>query len=220
MTKKVLVSKNPAPLPAGAILFLGDSTSTDAYCVSGGYPIYAINTLNTRSGSTDWSEATPRMAVGGRNTWELSSNVDDWLANPERITPDYVFLYSGANDQYPNDGEGDYTPLGAGDEASWKAAYTHIAEAIHTKYPNAIQYINRPYRCMSNGVPDGFLPNFLFPWIDNLVATISYLNFGISGAAVLQAGFPESMGGHSVHQTCYGNQLLGEAIATDIFHVR
>lgn len=200
----------------GNILFVGDSITVGADCLAGGgYPTDTITLLNARDGG-GWAEKPARCAHGGYNTWEGASVIDADIANKTDV-PDYVFLYYGANDIYPNDHLGNYTPLGADDEASWKTAYTYIIEAIHMKWSDAIIFIGKSYRCNTLGAPDGFLTNFVFPWTDDLVASISYLHAGINGAEILQAGYPDSMGGSSVHPACLGHQLLAAGIRDEIF---
>lgn len=198
----------------GNILFSGDSITVGADCISeGGYPVKTIDLLNARDGS-GWNGLV--KAHGGYKTWQGADVIDADLANVT-FAADYVFLYWGANDVYPLSDEGDYTPIDDSWEDSWKAAYTYIIEAIHTKFPNALMWIGKSYRCNSGGAVESWMPNFIFPWTDDLVATIPYLFAGINGAEILTAGFPESMGGSGVHPACYGHLLLAEGIRDEIF---
>lgn len=202
-------------LPPGNIFFVGDSITVGADCMNADYADKTIELLNARDGS-GWAELPERAAHGGYSTWDGAAVIDADIANKTDV-PDYVFLYYGANDMYPLDHLGDYTLLNASDETSWKAAYTYIIEAIHTKWANAQMWIGKSYRCNANGVNEACFTNYQFPWIDDLVASISYLRAGINGAEILTAGFPESMGGSSVHPACYGHLLLAEAIRDEMF---
>lgn len=202
-------------LAPGTIFFSGDSITVGANCSGvGDYPNKTIELLNARDGS-GWSGT--RNGHGGYSTWDGAAVIDSDISGMGSV--DYIFLYWGANDAYPNDHLGDYTPLGAGDETSWKAAYTYIIEACHTKWANAHIWIGKSYRCNSLGAPDGFLTNYVFPWTDDLVSSFSYVSAGINGAEILQAGYPESMGDppHSVHPACYGHLLLAEGIRDEMF---
>lgn len=203
----------------GNILFVGDSITAGAYCAHGGYPFHTIELLNARDGG-GWAESTKRAAHGGNSTWETADGIidTDIASVTVNAPPEYIFIYYGANDAY-DEGYPDRYPLDATKEASWKTAASHIIEALHAAFPNAIMWWGKTYRCNSNGVVDSWLTDFIFPWIDDLVETYSVLNAGINGAEILTAGFPESMGDppDSVHPACYGHQLLAQGIRDQIF---
>lgn len=223
MTKRVLLRKTYLdPLTAGNILFVGDSITTSVMCAHGGYPSHAISYLNTHTIGEGWAESTQRLAWGGKNTWEISANVIASINNVT-TTPDYVFLYSGANDDYFYPPEGGYIALGPVLEESWKTAYTDMCSAIHTKFPNAIMYAGKTYRRGSAINPDceSYILNYICPWTDDMVAAIPYLRTGIKGYEVLIAMHPDGLKvGDNVHPSCAGCAALGQEIANVIFHVR
>lgn len=217
MGTRLLLKKGTPPNISGNILFVGDSITVGANCIQdGSYCVRTINLMNARTTGI-WTGLA--LAHGGYSTWDGAAVIDSDLSGAGSFAPDYVFLYYGANDGYPLDHLGDYTSLNASDETSWKAAYTYIIEAIRTKYPSAPQYIGKSYRCNSNGDVEGWLPLYIFPWIDDLVAAYPYLHEGINGAEILSAGYPESMGDppHGVHPACAGHQMLAEGIVSQMF---
>lgn len=199
----------------GNIFFVGDSITTDGYCIYGGYPVYTIDYLNARD-SGGWAESIKRAGHGGANTWNGASYITQDIQNVTLNMPDYIFIYYGANDafDYANP---DHYPFDSHVETSWKTAAAFIIEALHTAFPNAVMWWGKSYRCNAVGDVEPWMPNFLFPWIDDMVATYSYLNVGIRGDEVLTAGWPESMGGSGVHPACYGNELLATAIMNEMF---
>jgi hypothetical protein len=196
----------------GNILFVGDSITT------GGYPAFTVDYLNARDGG-GWAESTKRAAHGGYNTWQGAGIIaSDIGAVTVNTPPDYIFIYYGANDAFDY-GDPNHYPLDATKEASWKVAASSIIEALHTKWSNAIMWFGKTYRCNSNGDVEGWLPLYIFPWIDDLVATYPYLHEGIHGYEILAAGYPESMGDppHGVHPATYGHELLAQAIRDEMF---
>jgi lysophospholipase L1-like esterase len=215
---RILLKKSSPLATSGSIFFVGDSITVGANCVEdGGYVTKTINLLNQRSAGL-WYEKPIRIARGGKSTWELAGFIDDDLASRSDI-PDFVFLYSGANDMWPPPYNGSVF-IDATWETSWKAAYTYIIEAIHTKYPSALQFIGKSYRCDPlTGAVNTWFPQYIYPWTDDLVSSISYLRAGIEGYTILQTGFPESMGGDSVHPACAGHALLAEGIVSQIFRL-
>lgn len=203
------------PLPAGKILFVGDSITHGMNCPgSGSYPSQTIALLNETNSGT-WSEITARLGLDGFTTWAMAGQVDIYIANFIRGTPDYIFLYLGANDHKGPDGVND--SLTADDEASWKAAYIYTIEALHAAYPSALMYIGKSYYGDSSFNVKSFLTDWIFPWTDDLVAAIPYLYAGIRGYEVLIAGLPDSMDGDRIHPTCAGHLLLAQAIVRDVF---
>jgi lysophospholipase L1-like esterase len=202
----------------GNILFVGDSITTGNQCAHGGYPSHTITYLHERDGS-GWAEAPHRYAKGGYTTHEMKGVIDGLISYYANTgTPDYVFLYMGANDDYPLNDIGDWTHINASHETVWKESYTYIIEAIHTAYPLAIQFIGKSYRTGGNGEIEGWLPQFIFPWTDDLVASISYLYSGIKGYEILMAAYPDSLKtGDNVHPSCLGHQLLAQGIRDEIF---
>lgn len=201
----------------GNILFVGDSI-TSINCAHGGYPGHAIAYLNARDGG-GWAECTQRAAHGGYTTWQGAGVINsDINAVTTNLPPDYIFIYWGANDAFDYNNAEHY-PLNAGKETVWKEAASYIIETLHAKWADAVMWFGKTYRCNSNGDVEGWLPLYIFPWIDDLVATYPYLHEGIHGYEILSAGYPESMGDppHGVHPACYGYQLMGQAIRDQMF---
>lgn len=147
-----------------------------------------------------WIEDTPRnWAVAGKTVATLKSSIDDYISGHSInawVDKNIFLINLGANDVG-----------GALDEATWKANYQYIIDAILAKWPYAKIYIAKPWR-------RGYATecNTLAGWIDNLITSnaITYpgqvflghdeqgwLEGGDNGATMTTDGIHYSTAGHA-----------------------
>jgi lysophospholipase L1-like esterase len=148
-----LASATQAP-SATAITFMayGDSKSqgqadlTAPYVLgSNGYP----RMLSDRTGLQE----VPRIGVSGRTAATAQAAIDAELA-AYIFTPYYILCNLGANDA-----------LALPAQATWKANYKYVLQAMHVKWATAQIYIMRPWRQGTDAAC-----NSMATWIGELVA--------------------------------------------------
>jgi lysophospholipase L1-like esterase len=146
------------------LLLIGDSkfaeTSTGSYqprlCAG-------ISTINL------WRERPTRIAVAGRTVATTQDNIDAAIAAAVG-TPDAILINLGAND--------------ADDalvEATFKADFAYILDALHAAYPNAIIYVTKVWR-------QGFDAECLmiWEWMLDVMSTRAYCVAGIDEVIALK----------------------------------
>jgi lysophospholipase L1-like esterase len=144
-------------------LFYGDSKTLNA----GPLAYYASSHPNVAI----W-ERPARIAVGGRTVASAKAAVDAELVAAVG-TPDVILCNLGANEAL----------AGLPDEATWKANYLYILDAMHTKYPSANIYLMRVW------VRDKLAEcNTLASWIGDLVAARSFVHLGPDERVFLENG--------------------------------
>lgn len=112
------------------------------------------------------------LSLGGRTVATGADEIDAEL-DASSISPQYVLANLGAND----------VSLGLPTEATWKADYQYILDAIHTKWPSAKIYMMRPWRQTYDTEC-----NTLAGWIADLVAANSYCYTGPDERVFLENG--------------------------------
>jgi len=161
----------------GYIYPVGDSVTAGGTDETGGggYPIILTNDLSAET-KAYWSEIT-RYAVGGYAVADIKAGIDADLAGKSG-TPTDVLILLGTNDVTAEHG----WPIA---EATWKADYNYILDAIHTTYNSAKIYLGYCYR-------SGYLTELttLAGWINDMLAERDYCYAGIDAYA-LYDGHPE-----------------------------
>ncbi len=128
-----------------------DSTSTFANG-NNGYPKTLANTTSLLE--------VPRIGVSGRTVATGMAAIDAELAAYAYI-PNYILCNLGANDS-----------LALPAEATWKANYKYILQALHTKFPNAQIYLMRAWRQGVDAACDS-----MSTWISALVADVDLAGY-------------------------------------------
>lgn len=72
-------------------------------------------------------------------------------------------------------------------EATWKANYQYIIEAIHAKYPGALIYIAKAWRS-ATGITVVTSFDTMAGWIDDIVALYDYVHDGYDERGWLENG--------------------------------
>lgn len=145
----------------------GDEVNTPGAEASG-YPRYLVDLLGAGYG-----ELMARNGTGGQTTATLATNIYTQLA-AHYGKVDYICLNTSVNDI------SGAVPGTLPAEATWKANYTTILDALHYQFPNAVVGCALMWKASATGV-DGFgaACNTLNGWVQDVVATRS--SFAIVG---------------------------------------
>ncbi len=132
---------------------VGDSKSQ----TGNSWPQTLITQLDNVGDNIRWSEDIPRnWAVGGYNVSALKSSIDTYLlehTNGANITGNVFLINLGANDV-----------SALPEEATLKADYIYIIDAILAQYPLATIYLVKPWKRDHDAFCDIFAG-----WIDDIV---------------------------------------------------
>jgi lysophospholipase L1-like esterase len=140
-------------------LSIGDS-KTQYGDAADGWQQLLLTALHTAEPSSKWVYVN--RGISSKTVAWYAANIDAQLATiPDDMQQDYIFLNFGANDWDS-----------VLNETTWKTQYQYIIDACHTKFPNAIIYISKPWERThdADAVTMG-------GWIDDLITTNSTIMF-------------------------------------------
>lgn len=164
VTPRFVSFPNPKPFTDDIpFLAYGDSKT-----LGGTWEATLETALETASGR-EWS--TWQIARGGHTVAQMQALIDADLLGLHQ-NPAHILCNLGANDSSP-------LPV----EATWKANYLYIADAMHTKWPNALIYIAKAWVQGRDAACDT-----LATWTDDIVASRAFLRAGHDERVWLEGG--------------------------------
>jgi lysophospholipase L1-like esterase len=152
-----------------------------------GWPGHLVEAMQTAT-SQEWFELPVRYAVGGNTVERTKDNIDGILGS-RSDTPTYTLILLGANDPWVTENL---------TEASFKADYRTVLDAIRAKWTTRPIYLGKSWREGSQATMD-----MVNGWIDDLIAEHpSYLFNAYDSYNVLDGHAELSDGVHPNHAGC------------------
>jgi len=200
--RKPLVGGGLPPPRDGRNLFtIGDSiTAGGTDEIDGlGWPYHLRQELDNAQADYWWQEKPVRFAAGGETVATIKAGIDAYLATVSDV-PYYALILLGAND------------IGAGwdnlTEASWKADYRYILDALRAKWPSVLIYLGKSFR---DGAGEEAKLAILAGWIDDLVAENPSYLFNTFNSMDFLDGHPELFPeGDNVHPNHAGMIVMAQ----------
>lgn len=137
------------------ILLVGDSKTYDG---GNTWPASLVSNLNSATPGTTWSKTN--LGTGGNTAHNAQINIDTQLA---ALSENHavVLINLGVND-FDN-----------ATETAWKADILYVADAIHTKWPQTVVRMMRPWKRSNDATADTYAG-----WIADIIAARTFIVAG------------------------------------------